>query len=199
MKEMDIYNASQRTYHLNDGTEFPPGRTATVSEEEGETKIKSYPREIVSPDSYRAEGGKSRRDLLLEVQRVQAENETLKANPAAGGDDQTKELRDKLAEAQAVLLTNAETIVELTKNLEDAEKTLEQVKADASTMIEAAQKETTDAKTELEAFKEATKIALEAEEKSIDDQIAEYNAALDTLPDGAKAPHFVLTETQPGS
>lgn len=209
--KVDIFNQGVRSYGLRNGARLEPKTSMSVDAEEAETLFKAYPQDIVSPDSYRTDG-RDYRDNAAKMQRLREEVAILKAGAPVGVSlDTLKEVTDK-AEAQIADLkaqletakaaggTELEEIMNLTNKLQadaissaaqikELQNQLTQAQSDATALVTQTQEAGDKALADL---KSQTAAALEVEEKAIEDQITAYNAALDMLPDGAKAPHFVL-------
>lgn len=73
----DIHNRSGREFTLRDGQILLPGRTVSVEGSLADELLKSYPRDIITPDSLRSgPSAQSARDKSLEIARL---NDLLKA------------------------------------------------------------------------------------------------------------------------
>ena len=128
-EKIDVHNKGGRTYTSPSGIEIPGGHTVQLDRDEGETMMKSYPRELISPDDLRStSSAQSNRDQHEEIVRLQSKVTELET----GSVTDPKGVK-KIAELEASLLDLAtkstamigeltEKNTELAKALEDAKK-----------------------------------------------------------------------------
>lgn len=210
VKDTSVYNASKRAYGTPDGQTIESGASALLTKEHAERMIAAYPGDIVSPDTYRAPGSRSAGQLEAENKRLEAEVEALRKRKDFNGDTeaaaqlaaaqkaaadataQLKDLQTKLDQATASGATESEQVTNLTAQV-----------AALQTQLADAQKATSDAlnaNADLEAQLQTEKDGAQSFADAVQAKVTAYNAALDILPAGAVAPHFMLEQSaNPGS
>ena len=101
MSKIDIHNAGERDYHLEDGQTLTPGKTLAVESKLGEKLLAAYPTEIITPDSLRSgPSAQSVRDKSQEIARLRDEGKA-KDELIAKLTEENQNFKDLLDEANA--------------------------------------------------------------------------------------------------
>lgn len=108
MEKIDVYNKGERLYHSPSGIEIPGGQTTNLPAAEAESLMKSYPRDLISPDSLRSTPVDVKGQEKL-INELRAENDDLKAGLAAV----TKEKEDLNTQALEAVTVKEELAKEL--------------------------------------------------------------------------------------
>lgn len=112
MEKIDVYNKGERLYHSPSGIEIPGGQTTSLPAAEAESLMKSYPRDLISPDSLRSTPVDVK-GLEKLINELRADIDDLKADLSAV----TKEKED--LNTQALEATTVKE--EMAKELEQSE------------------------------------------------------------------------------
>lgn len=80
-EKIDVYNRSGRTYTTPSGVHLQGEQTTQLDREEAETMLKSYPRDLISPDALRSSpSSQSDNDRRKEIERLQGIVEVLETD-----------------------------------------------------------------------------------------------------------------------
>lgn len=83
IQKIDVRNQSTRDYRSPSGILVPGGQTTSLPKEEGESMLKSYPKDLISPDALRSSpASQSDADRRKEIDRLQGVIEDLKGKLA---------------------------------------------------------------------------------------------------------------------